>query len=155
KLPVGWEERFLTELERTGGYHTSAKAAGVSHETIRRYRQADPAFAQKCRDAVDLKADRLEQELEEMGRDSKGKNPVPHIVRLKALRPAAYIEKQAVVSLPGSFELEPADATSLLRRLLENVTPTTLKKITGLADKPQRLLDRFGADPPAPGDPVT
>ena len=73
-------------------------------------------------------ADQLERELEEMAR-AKG-NPVGHIVRLKAIRPGLYIERQAILTVTAPAELDSVEAAALLRDLLATCSETTRRLLT-------------------------
>lgn len=53
---------FLISLRETGLEATSARAAGVRMAAVKRAYEEDAAFAEECQDAMDLWADRLEEE---------------------------------------------------------------------------------------------
>ena len=71
-------------------------------------------------DAREFYADTLERDL--IASAERSDNPVGYIVRLKALRPAEYIEKHAVMSLNVHADLPSADAAQLLRDMLGTLT---------------------------------
>ena len=58
-----WENAFFAALEKTGVVAWAAKAAGVGRRTVYDHLQADPAFADRWRNALDTAADNLEGEL--------------------------------------------------------------------------------------------
>ncbi len=126
ELPPSWQPRFLAFYRTHGGAHRAAEAAGVSHETVRRYRHADPAFDQACIDAREYFADQTEERM--LASAERSDNPAGYIVRLKALRPAEYIERHAISSLSVNVtaELSGPDAAHLLATMLASATaPTT------------------------------
>jgi ribosomal protein S12 methylthiotransferase accessory factor YcaO len=96
-------------------------------KTATRRMNADPDFHEAVQEARQYHADQLEEELEDMGRASK--NPVPHIVRLKALRPAEYIEKQATMTVSAHASLTQEDGKRLLAAMLSQATDATLKAL--------------------------
>jgi hypothetical protein len=90
-----------------------------------------------------------------MGRDSRGKNPVPHIVRLKALRPAEYIERrlEASISVTATAQITGDEAKALLQDMLESATPMT-RAMLGRADEgTKRVLEVETAHREQPADP--
>jgi hypothetical protein len=122
-LPADWQARFLAAYKQLGGVHLAAEAASIHPETVRRYRHADPAFDAACLDAREFYADTLERDL--IASAERSDNPVGYIVRLKALRPAEYIEKHAVMSLNVHADLPSADAAQLLRDMLGTLTESS------------------------------
>lgn len=110
------------EAMRTGrGLYRAAEAAGVHGRTISRERERDPAFNDAVLDALQYHADVLEEAMETQA--EKTGNPVGYIVRLKALRPAQYIEKHAVMNLNVTANVEGADAMALLSQLVRELSP--------------------------------
>lgn len=134
-LPSNWQATFLAYYREHGGLHRAAEAADVSHETVRRYREREPAFDQAIRDAREYHADLTEERL--VASAERSDNPVGFIVRLKALRPEQYIEKHAVMNLTVSAELTAIDGAHLLSQMLTHLRPPT-----------QTLLET-GSRPPA------
>jgi len=122
-LPEGWQERLVEYLEAKGTYAKACRAAGVSDETVRKYRHADPAFDERCRWAREIHADSLEEKLEEEATATG--NPVGHIVRLKAIRPHLYVEKHAVMNFNVTTELDSADGAETLRTMFGAMRPST------------------------------
>ena len=82
-------------------------------------------------------------------------NPVPHIVRLKALRPTEYIEKRAVLSVSTTAQITQEEGRRLLTAMLSQATSATLQ---ALAEDPEgrkaleasRLEDLPIAEGPTP-----
>lgn len=130
-LPADWRERYLEGIRKTGNYYKPAWAIGISPKTAQRERANDPAFDDACREAREIAADDLEDRMV-AGAEASG-NPAGFIVRLKALRPAEYIEKHAITTLNATIDLNTlpvADATALLKQMLGATTPTTQKALT-------------------------
>jgi hypothetical protein len=90
-LPAGWQGIYVAKLRETGGFCLAAEAAGISPRTALRWRQADRDFEAAVHDALELYADRLEEQLVATG--TNGGNPLSFIVRLRALRPGVYREQ--------------------------------------------------------------
>lgn len=134
-LPNGWRGVFLAYLEQHGTYYKAARSAGVSDDTVLRERRRDAAFDRQVEEARQLHADHLEEGMIRQA-ESHG-NPVGYIVRLKALRPAAYIERHAIMSLNVTSELTSEDAAGLLRDMLANLSDSSRELLsagpTGLA----------------------
>jgi len=122
-LPRAWQARFVSAYKKLGGVHLAAEAASVSHDTVLRYRQADPAFDQACADAREFYADTLEVNM--IASAERSDNPVPWIVRLKALRPHLYVEKHAVMNFSVSTELASADGLEALQAMFATMRPST------------------------------
>src|SRR5262249_2770675 len=120
RTPDGWRGVFLAYLEQNGTLYRAARAAGVSDDTVRRERARDPDFDRAADEALQLHADPLEEEL--------GPQPgvVGKIVRLKAIRPDRYIERQAVVNINApSNEIAEVEARRLLQRMIASCTEAT------------------------------
>ena len=133
-MPDGWREVFLRQIEKSGGFYKAAEVAGVHPRTAWRLCDADPGFRAAVKEARERHADELEHELEEMGRNNK--NPVPHIVRLKALRPAEYIEKQAVLTVSADLGTVDADlGRQLVAEMLQHHCSAT-RELLGLLQAP-------------------
>jgi len=146
-VPEQWQDRFLAEMRAHGGFYHSARCAGIHPATAWRHHDRDPEFAQRVREAKEEHADALERELEEMGR--KSNNPVSHIVRLKALRPAEYVEKNLSITMSMHADVAPADVASILRSMLGHASDHTRQLIaeqaTLVIDAPPALPE---GDPP-------
>ena len=93
-------------------------------DTVRRARDLDPAFDLQVIEARELYADKVEEDMMALG--ERANNPVPAIVRLKALRPALDIERHAVMSLNlTATTTTPADLLPLLHAMLADASPAT------------------------------
>jgi len=121
---------LLAYLERHGTFHRAAKVAGVSEDTVLRERHRDPEFDRACEHARQVHADGCEEALEGMARESK--NPVGLIVRLKAIRPAQYIERSATLAVRADLTSGPSseEAEALLRQMLQDCTDATRRLLT-------------------------
>lgn len=130
-LPKRWQERYLELVRKHGNYYKPAHDLGISIRTAARERDRDPEFDAACLEAREIAADNLVDEMIRGAKDSG--NPAGFIVQLKALRPAAYIEKHAITSLTLTAnlnELPVENATLLLKQMLGATTPTTLKQLS-------------------------
>jgi hypothetical protein len=127
EIPTGWQEVFLEEVRRTGGFYKAAEAAGVHPKTATRWMNSRPEFQEAVHDARERHADLLEEELESMGRATG--NPVPHIVRLKALRPTEYIEKRAVLTVSTTAQITQEEGRRLLAAMISQATSATLQAL--------------------------
>jgi len=142
-LADNWRERFLAEYEVHGTLYKAARRAGIDPKTVTRHRDVEPEFDQACKDAFQLAADRYEEDLADQARETG--NPVGYIVRLKAMRPAEYIEKQAMLNVSLKAELDPVDASALLRAMMGSMTGATRAAFEQIEAE-----DRQHALPPAP-----
>jgi hypothetical protein len=131
QLPKGWQQRFLEAYRTRGGLHRAAEAASVSHETVRVERHRNPAFDAAVRDAREYYADLVEETM--LASADRSDNPAGFIVRLKALRPAEYIEKHAVMNLTVTAELDSADGAAMLREMFSAMRPST-QALLGLGE---------------------
>lgn len=127
KLPKGWRSRYVARVRAHGGYILAAEECGVSPKTAERHRARDPRFDAKVDLAREAYADSLARDLADQS-IARG-NPVGMIVRLKALRPMEYIERQVTMSLSATVEATPDEAKALLAQLAGNVTPATLRAL--------------------------
>lgn len=126
-----WKPTFLAELEQCGGKWIAARRAGVSRGLVLRELSNSAFFSQQCEDAVELYADSLEQALVHPGT----RNVIGLIVRLKALRPALYLEKNITlgVSVTAETKVTPAQAVSLLKDMIGDLHPETREAIAAFA----------------------
>ena len=65
-LPA-WCERFLRRLAETSRIGEAAEHAGVSQETVRRWRRDKPDFALACKEAEGLYREKIRREIERRG----------------------------------------------------------------------------------------
>lgn len=135
ELPRDWQATFLEAYRTRGGLWRAAKAAGVCHETVRRYRNADPVFDEQVKDAREEYADQLEERMIDSAERSD--NPAGFIVRLKALRPQEYIEKHAVMNFTVTTELDSADGARVLQEMFTAMRPSTQALIGAPAPVPE------------------
>jgi hypothetical protein len=110
-----WYHDFLSELAARGLMMLAASKAGVHRRKVYRHMAADPELAAEVEVAREYFQDYLEWQSVTLGQTSR--NPLPFFARLKAERPARYIDRQAVF-LAGSATLDPAAGQQLLRALL-------------------------------------
>jgi hypothetical protein len=122
-IPTEWRDRYLAHVRQHGHYALAAQVAGISQETARRERVANPAFDEACREAREEAADRIEIKMLESAERSD--NPVGFIVRLKALRPHEYIEKNVTVSMNMTAEVPGVDVVAVLQQMLGHLTEPT------------------------------
>lgn len=128
-LPQGWKQAYLDALRAEGGFYRAARTVGVDYDTALAERDRDPAFDKQCQSARQEYADNLECQMVEDSHLSG--NPAGQIVRLKALRPAEYIEKHAMLSLTANLnDLPIDDATLLLKQLLGATTDATRQALS-------------------------
>lgn len=126
--PTDWKTRYLELVREKGNFHRTAREVGVDPKTAYRERERDADFDAACMDARQEFADRIEDQMVEDSHLSG--NPAGQIVRLKALRPAEYIEKHAVMSLTANLnELPVTDAVQLLKAMLGATTPATQRQL--------------------------
>ena len=131
-----WVDVFLKFLAEMGGAELAAAQGGVRASVVRHRRHEDALFAEEADAALEHFRDRTEWESLQVGRLRK--NPLPFFARLKAERPARYVEKAtlAVVNFPAD-EPGPAAAKALLRDMLRSTTDATRRL---LAEEPERGL---------------
>jgi hypothetical protein len=128
--PQNWKARYLELIRKTGNFAKTARAVGVDPVTAYRERERDPEFDRQCLEAREEAADDFEDRM--VASAELSGNPAGFIVRLKALRPAQYIEKHAILNLSADLnELPPGDAVALLKNMLASTTPTTAKMLNG------------------------
>lgn len=118
-----WYEVALKHLALNGNRLAAAMEARIGRSTLYRCLDDDPAFRSEWEHAREYFVARLETSLLHNARVTG--NPVGLIVANKAEQPGKYIEKHAIVSLTLSGDLNPDEASSLLRDLISNVTPAT------------------------------
>jgi len=63
------KEQFLLFVARSGQLVSSAAQTGVSSQTIRNHREADPAFDERVKDAVERYRDSVDAEIKRRGID--------------------------------------------------------------------------------------
>lgn len=63
KRTTDTEGTFLTRYAETGTIGTAATAAGITRQTVRNWRKADPVFDELCKDAYDVYKEALHAEI--------------------------------------------------------------------------------------------
>lgn len=130
---MGWQDAFLTEYEATGTLWRAAKVAGVSADSVERYRASDQDFAAKVEEARQLYADDLETTMHDQF--VKG-NVVAGIVLLKKHRPHQFIERHAILNVDVHIDVPTDQARQVLGEMLAHVTPSTVERLS--AEQPHR-----------------
>lgn len=146
---VGWEKRYLKYVRLKGAKVRAARYAGVSYRTAERRAAADPRFAEQIEQALQSYADWCEEQL--VASSVERGNPVGLIVRLKALRPDQYIERQAILNVNANLNIEGSDGAAILRQMLGQMTPSTQRAIETTAS----VVDHDDAElPTRTGEPT-
>ena len=120
-----WYADFLTDLAARGLLTLAAAKAGVHRRKVYHQMEADPELAAEVEAAREYYQDYLEWQSVTLGQTSR--NPLPFFARLKAERPARYIDKQAVL-LAGA-DLNPDDGARLLATMLAQLTPESRRAL--------------------------
>ena len=137
--------RFLANLEACGGITKAAKAAGVSRETIRQWRKADPDFDKVVLETryrwEDVQGERAEEETIRRALEGDEEPLVQRGVPVyeMELDPVAFEESGGKVrklryKLDDKGELIPVMVTRKPEKLLEKV----LRRFAGWEDEDQR-----------------
>jgi hypothetical protein len=114
---------FLRDLAERGLMSLAAARAGVHISKVRRRRDADPEFAAEVDVAREYYCDYLEWESVTLGK--KSRNPLPYFARLKAERPARYIDKATMLVASFTSDLPAEDGRALLLAMFgQGVTST-------------------------------
>ena len=130
-----WYGVFLRDLAERGLMSLAAARAGVHISKVRRRRDVDTEFAAEVVVAREYYCDYLEWESVTLGKTSR--NPLPFFARLKAERPARYIDRQAILLAPGS-DLPAEDGKQLLQAMFGQGPPAAhpaLEAGSGLAGR--------------------
>lgn len=119
KVPPDWRARFLRHYARHGTRWRSARAAGISHDTLERAERADPQFAARVEEARRVFVESLESSpaggfLQQFRRG----NVVAGIVLAKRHDPANYIERALTVNANLTASLDPQAGAALLATML-------------------------------------
>ena len=142
---LGFLERYH---QRRAKFYKASAACGLGPDTVKRWMSKDPEFTQAIRFIQEIWADHQEDGLE----DEPG--PVGKIVRLKALRPAQYIERQAIVNLTLEAGEIPAEAwRTLLATVAGTLSPSARERLalpSGL--EPQALAPPSSPEPELESD---
>ena len=125
--------------KRRAKFYQAAGNCGNGPDTVKKWMAQDPEFASAVRFIQQSWADLLEDGLE----DEPG--PVGKIVRLKALRPAEYIERQAILQLAvNASEVPPEQWQALLRAIATDTMAETRVRF-GMAE-PDASLTHAGRE---------
>jgi len=143
-VPDDWPTRFLEHYSEHGTRWRSAKAAGISHDTLERAERADPQFAARVEEARRLFVESLESDpaggfLQKFRRG----DVVAGIVLAKRHDPTHYIERNLTITAHFTTELPAADGKALLAAMFGQQG----------APSPQRQLEAGSADVLNPPDP--
>ena len=138
RLTDGWQADFLAVYRANGAKLALAgQAVGVDAHTVRAERQRDETFSLACAQISEEWADTLETKMETQA-ETTG-NPVGYIVRLKALRPALYLERHLAMSITATAEIPSSDARQLLAHALGAMLDSTTQRVLPVASEPREL----------------
>jgi hypothetical protein len=130
KATDAWEPVYLEVLARHGNPTLAARRADVDTRTVKRRREADADFNAKVNEALDTYLDALEETLGGMN------NPIARIARLRADRPARYLDKVQIAQAVAVTHLQPPDGFdvhALLRDMIADAAarPESRAALTG------------------------
>ena len=126
-----WREPYLDALVKCDAkQYLAAHAVGLAPGTIREEQMRSEEFALRVRDICEAHADRLEQDMEDQARSTG--NPVGFIVRLKALRPAQYLERHLAMTISATTEIESKDGAALLAHAMGAMLASTHDQVAQL-----------------------
>lgn len=143
-----WQDTYLAYYREHGGQYASARALGISWGRVYDEICRNPDFARALAEAREEFADQCETRMLDLGERSN--NPVPYIVRLKALRPSQYIEKQVNVSVNATADLDDEQTAQLVAALVQSLressgsavaAPLASRETPALAAGPAALVD--------------
>lgn len=126
KPAEAWYPAFLSDLAVNGGVSLAAATAGVHRSLVYRRTNDDPAFAEEVEVAKAYYRDLLEWESVNLAR--RRDNPLPYFARLKAELPTRYIDRQAVLLVPGS-DLPSEDGKALLQAMFGQDAASNLQAL--------------------------
>ena len=139
-----WYGVFLRDLAERGLMSLAAARAGVHISKVRRRRDADPEFAAEVDVAREYYCDYLEWESVTLGKTSR--NPLPYFARLKAERPARYIDKATMLVASFTGELPAEDGKALLLAMFGQGAGATHLALEAGGAPPGRVIS---SGPPA------
>jgi len=140
-----WYGVFLRDLAERGLMSLAAARAGVHISKVRRRRDADPEFAAEVDVAREYYADYLEWESVTLGKTSR--NPLPYFARLKAERPARYIDKATMLVASFTSDFPAEDGRALLQAMLGQPVGATFPMLEPGQIQPTDMLESGpGAD---------
>jgi hypothetical protein len=118
-----WADVFLRYLAANGGMALAANAAHKRLVTVFKTRQAFPAFEEAVGRTMEYYADCLEWYLVEQAHRTGV--PLGFFGRLKAERPARWVDKSLVASLEVKTEVPADQMQDFLASRGQHITPTT------------------------------
>lgn len=130
RAPEPLWERYLAELAQHGTKRKCAERVGLTWRAIIKRLDEDVEFRERVDFAMELCADGFEEML--VAPDLGKSQVVGLIVRLKALRPQQYIERQVsmAVNVSADLAVSPEDAKALLASLVRDMQPRTVRMLT-------------------------
>ena len=137
---------FLRDLAERGLMSLAAARAGVHISKVRRRRDADPEFAAEVDVAREYYCDYLEWESVTLGKTSR--NPLPYFARLKAERPARYIDKATMLVASFTSELPAEDGKALLLAMFGQGVTSTYQAVEGAGGLSAHVIEH---EPSGPG----
>ena len=122
---------YLEMVAEHGTVRLCAKRLGIPWKEVARRLSEEGEFREAVEHAKEVCAERLEEMLTAPGIDKR--QVIGLIVRLKALKPAQYIERQVSMAVNVSTEMQvtPEEARALLANLLKDAQPQTVRMLTG------------------------
>jgi hypothetical protein len=129
-----WYDVFLRDLAARGLLTLAAAKAGIHRSRVYRHMEVDPEFAAEVDVAREYYADHLEWQSVALGQISR--NPLPFFARLKAERPARYIDRQAVL-VGTSSDLDPQEGKAILQAMLGVGTSATHQALRQSSPAPE------------------
>jgi hypothetical protein len=150
---ASWVDLYLLDLARNGLHALAVEASGVARQDVQALKAKDRDFADEAEAALEYYRDRTEWESLELGR-VRG-NPLPYFARLKAERPARYVEK----SIVANVDLTPglgtdADNRAFLARMIASATETTRQQLDELGAPPVVVIEAQAQPPGDEGPPA-
>mgnify|MGYP001587880827 CR=1 FL=1 len=122
---------YLAGVAEHASKWLSAERVGLPWRLVRQRLDEDEAFRDEFVHAIEVRIERLEELLVAPGLEKR--NVVGLIVRLKAMLPDRYIERQVsmAVSVRTEVKVTPEEAKALLASLMKDAQPQTVRMLTG------------------------
>jgi len=138
-VPAEVWEAYLEAVGEHGTKQLCARRLGIGWRVLLARMEEDVAFRQEVEHAMELCADRLEEQL--IAAETSKVQVVGMIVRLKALRPRQYIERQVAmqVNVHADVAVSPEDARAMLADLVRHAQPRTVQMLMQGPGQGQRL----------------
>jgi hypothetical protein len=134
-----WYGVFLRDLAERGLMSLAAARAGVHISKVRRRREADRELAAEVDVAREYYCDYLEWESVTLGKTSR--NPLPYFARLKAERPARYIDKATMLVASFTSDLPAEDGKTLLQAMFGQPVAATSPMLEAGQAQPTDMLE--------------